>query len=204
MSSNLQADRPMSAGAPWQRIHTALQARMKRNDEPSKEFICLKDIKDVWSDKTQIAAILHRDSWTPSELHRIQADFIKILSILIWISAFDCLNHFRANIFKEFRTTDSNLPLGDEQLSFLNPAQKGLFLEQQFRFIPETIEENRTQRTLVVDPRRRLPFESVEKDVGVGGYGNVYRVRISLGYLRQSSGAIWPEVSRDLRVTSVE
>jgi hypothetical protein len=177
-------------------IFEALKERMKWKEKSSKAFICIEDIKSVWSDEPRILAAL--PSISPGLCQDIRAYFIRILSILIWIGADNGLDNFYEefiNVSNDRRLTDSHLPLEEGGLAFLSRDRAHRFYGEQFRFIPVIIEDNPNQKTQIVHERYRLPFEWVQKDVGVGGYGKVDRVGISPGYLKQQSGSVFTEVS---------
>ena len=171
---------------------------MKGPGDPSKAFICDKDIESAWSDES-IATVLHLEQYSSARFQAIRADFIKILSILVYTGAHSGLLDFHS--FFNYNTPiptlrDSDLPFHEHQLDFLEEAaSRHSFYKEQFRFIPEVIRVSSTHETLVLDERRPLPFETVEKKVCIGGYGTVTRVSISAGYLKQEDGTIWPEVS---------
>jgi hypothetical protein len=177
-------------------IFEELKERMKWKEKGSKAFISIEDIKSVWSDESRIIAVL--PSTSPQVCRFIRECLIKILSILIWIGAHDDLDNFYEkfiNVPVDQRRTDINLPLEEGELKFLSPDRAHQFYAIQFGFIPEVIEDNPNQKTQIVHESHRLPFESVQKDVGVGGYGKVDRVGISPGYLKQQSGSVFTEVS---------
>jgi hypothetical protein len=186
------------------KIYDEITRVTKRADKPQEAYVCLEDLRQIWSDRSRIAALLHPDRLPDTHLRFIQSHMILILSTFVCIGAAEGLAHFRERFFnnlnssgpveQQAKLTDGDIPLDDGQLDtvFLDSecALKSLFLEYQFRFKPVIIEVGKVQRKLVIpDPRYRLPFESREEEVGAGSYGKVDCVGISPGhYIKKDVG----------------
>lgn len=152
-----------------------------------KPFIIQSDLRNIWRDARKITSIIG-DEWTKPELEAIHACMYKILSILVYIGAKECLRDFR-HLFPRDGDgplfMDSDLPLKDKApLAFMSVQLQDQFIEQQFMFIPFVIQEMEGSVTQSVAPQFRLPFEHITKNIGVGGYGKVDQVKIPRGYLR--------------------
>jgi hypothetical protein len=179
-----------------------INSAMKRRDKPQKSFICFEDLKRIWSDKSRISSLLQPERISQNQIHFIQENMIMVLSTLISIGADECITNFHARLFDQNSgrafLTDDGIPYEKSQLVCLNsePALPQLFHEHQYQFKPEVIRLESGQRIQVIkDHKRRLPFERIQKDVGVGGYGKVDCVGISPRYIKEESGSSWEDVS---------
>ncbi|KAJ9637662.1 hypothetical protein H2199_007152 [Coniosporium tulheliwenetii] len=157
-----------------------------RKDDTLRAFICCADVERIWSESAKIATVMYPKVWDQPRLKRVQSDMILILSILVYIGAQDSFLKLFHPETGEPLSVDSDLPLEDEQLDFLDsPGHRQTFDERQFWFIPETVHETFSQKTQVIkDVRRRLPFEYREENVGMGGYGEVSLICIPPGYIK--------------------
>lgn len=164
-------------------IYDDLKKAMKSPDvSGNKTFICKQDARLTWSTK-RLEALFPRHI---AGLERLQKNAVIILSVIVWIHAETHLAEFVDDFFNRLDSpTDIDLPFRRRQLQFLAaPAHKDHFLETQYRFLPVIIDVSVEQRTQIIPPLYRLPFESVERDVFMGGYGTVDKVTISECYLR--------------------
>jgi hypothetical protein len=173
-------------------IYEDIRARMKlpkgNNTKPSKQFICLADLKAIWSRHDRMTHIF----WprTLEDVHRnyLSEKMMKLLSCLVYVipsphAIKPLIELWRANI------TDCDLPLRKDQLGVISdPAVQENFIEQQYAFIPYVIiftppGPNSSDILTISDEHVRLPFESIEKGIGIGGYGVVDKVGISALHL---------------------
>ncbi|KAF2097251.1 kinase-like protein [Rhizodiscina lignyota] len=165
-----------------------LDAKKDPNNKYCKPFIVQDDLNRIWGDPRNVARVIG-SGWADQEVDVIRSFMKKILSILVVVDARDCLRDFHRNMYPSNSSgpvlTDADLPIEEhDRLDFLTPQKRDQFIEQQYMFIPYVIEEYATPETHKVDSRRRLPFESIKKNIGVGGYGKVDEVRIPRGYLK--------------------
>lgn len=152
-------------------IRTELQDSLKRCNEEGLEFVCEDDVERIWT-PTRIQILSRGLSWDEQTLqHKAQADFKKILSILIWIH-WDDWNDFK-KIFLDFpypRRADDNLPLSESPV-----GSRYHFSRCQYIFIPIILlEEGRHHTNDPPEYERpfRMPFlESIE--IGKGAQGVV-------------------------------
>lgn len=179
-----------------------INAHMKRSENPEKSFICYEDLKSIWSDRSRIQTLLQLAFPSEHQIRFIQEHMIMILSTLIFIGATDFSSEFLATLFNSNSAnapiTDDEIPFEMNQLIFLysKPALQQNFYTHQFRFKPVVIEVTRHQRTQVIkNPKLRLPFEYLKKDIGSGGFGKVDVVGISPKYINEA-GSIRENVSR--------
>ncbi len=173
-----------------------IKAAIKRPEKMQKAYVCYADLRRIWSDKSKIATLIQSSSPSDEQIDYIQTHMIIILSTLVYIGAVDCLAAFTSRFFRHISShsalyEDSDIPYFEKsKLKFLDPepASQQQFYENQFMFKPVIIEIKKNQTTQTVDPKQRLPFESLVKDVGAGGYGKVDRVGISPRYIKQPDG----------------
>jgi hypothetical protein len=173
-----------------------IKAAIKRPEKMQKDYVCYADLRRIWSDKSKIATLIQSSSPSDEQIDYIQTHMIIILSTLVYIGAVDCLAAFTSRFFRHISShsalyEDSDIPYFEKsKLKFLDPepASQQQFYENQFMFKPVIIEIKKNQTTQTVDPKQRLPFESLVKDVGAGGYGKVDRVGISPRYIKQPDG----------------
>jgi len=188
-------------------VYKDLNNAMKcpENDE-KKSFICNQDVRLIWTTR-RISVLFNSDrERSARDLKWIEKNIIIILSILIWIGAEqhleECVHdHFGRND----PPTDMDLPLlRDRQLQFLHgTAHKGRFFDAQYLFFPIIIDVPIKQKTQVIPQKYRLPFETIERCVSIGGYGEVDKVTISQSYLRlKHEGDLLVPTVRLIRMTS--
>ncbi|CZR60699.1 uncharacterized protein PAC_10595 [Phialocephala subalpina] len=180
-----------------------LQSAMKRPEKPEKSYVCYDDLKVVWKDKSRISTIIRLDNSSDmyNRIEFIQTNMIVTLSTLIWIRATDCLAAFTSTFFGrdtgDVIFSDMDIPCFNQdkiklQLLGLRPELEWLFYENQFIFKPVNIEIESSQTIQKIHSKQRLPFESLEKHIGGGGFGRVDRVGISPKYIRQGEpGRKW-------------
>ncbi|MCJ1396758.1 hypothetical protein MMC18_009650 [Xylographa bjoerkii] len=180
-----------------QKIFQQLDDSTKRRDELSKAFLCKQDVQQIWSNIQDIREVFWPEIWAKYELEIVQLKFIKILSVLVLISAHTCIKNFRNTFFQTIQQatscTDDDLPLAKEDLDqILQPSLARLFLEKQYVLIPFLIEDSEEQQIHRISEAYRLPFTKEKVGIGWGGYGTVDEVEIASGYLKQGDGAIFP------------
>lgn len=168
----------------------ALASRMKQYDDLQKRYICFEDVRFVWSNAKLRSSL--RASIKDSDETKV--DYILyhsslIISCLIWIDCKICVQELMARLFKHdsLRYTNKDMPLNKEKIAeFLRGARpRDDFYERQFIFTPQIIEFHESQHTQTFNELLRLPFEVEEKDhLGSGGFGDVDRVVVSEGYIR--------------------
>jgi len=188
-----QHDGREAASQAIRKAYSKLDQAMKRPANRDNAYICSRDVESCWS-TARIRIALLPEPWTDTEIITIKQRFIRVLSILVYTGAHDYLQSFRSQFFDANRD-DDQLPFEQQHLSFLGYLYKQKFYEEQYRFIPVTIVDKSDPHSQHIEESRRLPFEVVEENIGLGGYGRVDRVRISPGYLQLKNGSIFPEVS---------
>ena len=176
---------------------------MQRIEESYKAFICQHDLERIWSNNEDFRKTLLPAVWTDDEIVVLRRDFIKILSTLILISAFNTIKNFRSIFFNTIThnqpLNDHNLPFTRENLrSFLDIRHTHLFYEKQFVLIPVLLEESEEKPKLDFSSDYRLPFVYERPTIGFGGYGTVDEVGIAPGYLVDKGRPNWPNVRSSL------
>ncbi|ORY17090.1 hypothetical protein BCR34DRAFT_60772 [Clohesyomyces aquaticus] len=154
-------------------------------DDISNAYIRYQDMRHAWSGRDTI-----RDSLYPAHLSEklildIEEKFMRFLSILVYINARDCLAEFQNRFIDangDLICTDSDLPLGDMNVEFLDEAHRSRFLALQYLFIPKPIVVSAGIQH--IDDKFRLPFEEVSRNVVTGVYGTIDKVKISARYFQ--------------------
>ena len=142
--------------APARRACLELRADLKRNFKAKvvtrssefpeanggkdKQYICWHDISPFWT-TNNILGVLQGQALTGSELSYLKERLLKVLSILVYIKADDCLDNFRILFFDDHtrvELSDSDLPLATpDLLPQLNTNElKSKFLRHQYLFNP--------------------------------------------------------------------
>lgn len=181
-------------------VYRDIASRLKLPEKPSKSFIVVDDIKDIWKDAARIIAVLWPYVPDEGKLRYIQEHMILLLSCLIYIGSTDWLPNFRTQLWDADRArwmiNDDDLPVSEDKLLFLdNSAARGLFHKQQYIFKPLVIKLFRKQQPQIVLKEHRLPFEERRKDVGSGGFGTIDKVIIPPGYLKNVDDRTYGEAS---------
>lgn len=146
-------------------VQEAIQRKMHWR-KTHREFICKYDLDQIWADYslTQIFP-----NFTPQERESIRKDYMRVLSILIYID-WNGLSRFRPLFLRENGRDDAHLPFTD--LAFL-AGSKDLFSFHQHAFKPVVIEEHNERHIQEISEEHRLPFTEEPELVGNGGYGSV-------------------------------
>jgi hypothetical protein len=115
-----------------------------------------------------------------SQAFQIGAPKWRILAILLYIR---CSRSFlRTFIEGGLGLEDSKLPLDQNLANLLLPAGiRDNFVLRQFIFIPAKLIRGKDLRYVGEEEKCRLPFLGVE-NVGSGGYGTVWRVKVARGH----------------------
>jgi hypothetical protein len=125
----------------WAEAFAAIQSHMKQADDPSREYICKRGIRDSWSRET-IRCALYSAQLSNEELEVVFKDLLGILSIMVSIRAEDYVDENFRSLFLplnngRLKHNDEELPMTQEKLSFIGePRIEKLFLQEQFVFTP--------------------------------------------------------------------
>lgn len=137
-----------------QELRADLRAKFKkhivRKDErfpeaswsEDKQYIRWHDVASLWLPPETIRNVLFPSNPTLSEEILIREKLLKVLSILVYIKAHECLDSFKAHYISESgrtRLSDAELPLQDasaDRLLGLTAALKEKFLQRQYLFVP--------------------------------------------------------------------
>ncbi|KAF2687941.1 kinase-like protein [Lentithecium fluviatile CBS 122367] len=181
------------------RIQDDLAHHIVNPDSIGDAYIRASDVVRAWSGHGTIERALYPAVLNGAEVEFIRNHLLTFLSILVYIDAHDFLRDFRANVFDVFddngslRYADSKLPLVEKDVPALGKFHlRKRFLDDQYLFIPEVLVESATVKQ--ISDQRRLPFESVSKDVFAGAYGKIDKVGISPSYFRTQDGATFSEI----------
>ena len=150
----------------------------------TKGFLTRVDINDIWSDARRRRFIsLNIFGFPEDESKATQTSFLemrlKIVLILIDIH-WPNWHHRLINTHK-----DTNLPLMEQDLGFLNPRRKEDFQNRQGQWFPPIIKER--QRIQIFDGRINLPFDrELRRTIGSGmsGRNSVFEESIPAGYFK--------------------
>ena len=174
---------PSLKDAPITLMRAYLFDKLHAANEPNRSFWCEEDLRLLWSNEQLADEILGLGSRI--DLKRAQQHYFKILSVLIHAQC------FKPELFKtEFLNTlgraDDDLPFTREFLTeaLQSKVDGQFFYEAQFLAIPIFIEDEETAIIKNVQQGRRWPFENTEEQIGIGGYGTVYRAMVPSRYIR--------------------
>ena len=164
---------------------------MHHTQDPSKMFISDSELRAVWQEYL-LSTIFPAQRWTPEQWQQIRKDYLKVLSILIWIDWTPIAENFRAVFFMHPDRSDANLPFSMDKLSFLTGSALAFF-QSQFAFLPIIIQEKDEMYVHELKPFERLPFTGEACEFASGGFGLITKVVIAPRCLL-SKGLDNPEV----------
>lgn len=150
---------------------------MHHDQDLSRMFISEAELVAVWQDY-DLSLVFPSQRWTIPEYKEIRDDYIKVVSILLWIDWRDLVEHFRSLFFKHKDRNDKHLPLKDEKLEFLDGSAL-TFAQYQYAFVPVVIEDLDYMYVHRLSHLHRLPFINVHRGIGSGGFGDVSKVEIA-------------------------
>ena len=158
-------------------IQNAILQKMHHNQNPSKMFISDSELRAVWQEYT-LSSIFPARRWTLEQWQRIRTEYLKVLSILIWIDWTPLAENFRAVFFTNRDRSDAKLPFSLEKLAFLGGSAL-TFFQSQFAFLPVVIQDLDEMFVHNLKPLERLPFIQEACDIGSGGFGDITKVVIA-------------------------
>ena len=158
-------------------IQKAMHQKMHHNENPSKMFLSDSELQAVWHDY-HLSTIFPTQRWTVEQWQQIRTDYLKVLSILIWIDWTPLAENFRAVFFMHRDRRDACLPFSMEKLNFL--AGSALtFFQTQYAFLPVVIHDKDEMFVHNLEPLERLPFIEEARDIASGGFGHITKVVIA-------------------------
>ena len=140
-------------------------------------FISGSELRAVW-EHYDLSTIFPQRGWTFEQYQQIRNEYLKILSILIWIGWRDLVGQFRALFFTRPDRKDRNLPIAEENLSFLGGSALTFYV-MQYAFVPVVIHDMDKMHVHRLGPLERLPFIEETYAIGCGGFGEVSKVVIA-------------------------
>ena len=168
-------------------IDEGLDRLIKESTSRCESAIVLPaEVYDLW-DSPHIANFYRTQGWYAPEWDKTNRlrDYCIILSILVKIG-FRKWNKFRSIFLDKANRTDRNLPFNKNILQapdFLGSKGRDFYVKQ-WTFCPLVIKENAEPLELAeLDEERRFPFVELEKEIGSGFAGTVYKQVIAKGHL---------------------
>lgn len=145
-------------------------------------FLTAKDINSIWSKYLNALHCSTFDSasktWATGQRYH-SGDRCRFILILIYINWLAEGRVSQGSTVPDY--TDDQLPLNEEQLSFLPPSYCERFIDTQRLFDPPIIREEAKMQKFRT--RTKLPFEKQSRhEVGKGASGVVWEERIPPGY----------------------
>ncbi|KAF1963308.1 kinase-like protein [Byssothecium circinans] len=191
---------PPSSAAEARRLRARIQEHLAHHvvnpRKPSYAYIPYQHVERAWSGHDVIETALHSSHLSSAQVEEIRAKLLRFLSILVYIDAHDFLDNLSQQAFKDngtLRSRNCDLPLGEEDAPDLGAFMlRQRFLNEQYLFIPEVIHESAMVEQ--IDDRRRLPFESIKRNVSAGAYGTVDKIGLSPNHLKKLDGGTYPSV----------
>ena len=179
---------------------------LQNREEEHLMFVCGQDLEGIWS-ISRIEQLFKGFDWSHSRpWARIQEEFVKVLSTLVWIGwdSWDDFGHLfleHVNNSGHLDRTDKHLPL--EDTSFLEPDKlRTFFRNQQYIFIPVFIMEDDEELDLEYmqySEKHRMPFLGTEV-IGEGGSGIVTKEIIPPGQFGFKNGTCNSKVLISIRI----
>ena len=140
---------------------------MYREQHTAHMFICKHDLDLLWAEYP-LRNIFPK--FTPDEIEATRDNYIRVLSILIYVGWADLRSRFRPVFLREKGRDDTHLPFSD--VTFLGTSGQ-VFSSHQYAFTPTIIEEHNEKHIQEISIEYRLPFIGEPKNMRVGGYGSV-------------------------------
>ncbi|KAL8796007.1 MAG: hypothetical protein Q9195_001583 [Heterodermia aff. obscurata] len=165
-------------------IQKALLRKMHHFQDPSKMFIGDSELRAVWQDYT-LSTIFPAEAFTLEQWQQIRKDYLKVLSILIWINWTPLAEQFDDVFFKHPDRGDAYLPFSIEDLFSIEKhsvAFEGsglMFFQFQYAFLPVVIHQSEKMFVRNLEPMERLPFIDAAHELGSGGFGHITKVVIA-------------------------
>ena len=188
-------------------VKSTLLTNIHRRTEPRSEFICKYDISQAWTE-SYLKQLLKGLDWTSADtLVNIRTNYLKILSILVYID-WDNWKSF-GSIFINHRDENGDLSRTDKDLPFdLPELASPYFLGDSFRdfhinqyiFIPVVLKQDDDAQDTVTSYSKeyRMPFLATE-DISRATPGNITQELIAREYFQYESG----DTNLKVRVPSV-
>ncbi|KAH7398548.1 kinase-like domain-containing protein [Pyrenochaeta sp. MPI-SDFR-AT-0127] len=162
------------------RVGTYLASKIVHAGSVTEEFIPYDEIERAWTGHDVIEAVLCVAELSTDGLERIRKNFLRVLSILIWINGTECLDDIGNRMVegRDLPFKDTGLPAGLDSLKWLeDPLLRPKFQSLQHIFVPATLCESSEVQDINKDCR--LPFQEISEDVSSGAYGVVDKVTIA-------------------------
>ena len=157
-------------------VQEALKKSMYNADDPARRFMGPQELMQFW-EEFPIEKIPAFHNYSSSEIQTIEKEFLRVLSIAVFIG-FD-LKRFRP-VFLRGGLDDASLFYHAEQLSELGAAANA-FVDDQYMFKPEIIEQRTFNHPQRVPSKHRLPFIEKSDLMGSGGFGHFTRRKVAPG-----------------------